>query len=59
MFFNGETKEEDLTVSEYRAFAKIHTFVRGKRAGETVKLGAVFKKNQRFFRFSVLPKVTV
>jgi len=53
----GEISEPDLTPSEYRAFLRIHTFTRGKRAGETIKAGAVFKENQRFFRFSELPKM--
>lgn len=50
--FNGTIVEEDLTPSEQRAFTKIHTFVRGNRAGQTVKQGAIFKEDQRFFRFS-------
>lgn len=45
---------EDLTPSEYRAFAKVHTLKQGKRAGETVYPGAIFKENSRFFRFSRL-----
>jgi hypothetical protein len=52
----GDVKESDLTPSEYQAFAKIHTFKRGKRKGQTVKKGAIFKENQRFFRFSLLPE---
>lgn len=50
----GEISLEDLTPSEYQAFAREHTFLRGKRAGQTVSTGAVFKENQRFFRFSSL-----
>jgi len=57
MLLRGDISESDLTPSEYRAFLRIHTFTRGKRAGETVKAGAVFKENQRFFRFSELPKM--
>jgi hypothetical protein len=56
MLLRGEIKEEDLTPSEFQAFARIHTFQRGKKAGQTVKQGAMFKENQRFFRFSVLPR---
>lgn len=51
---NGDLDEADLTPSEHRAFVKIHTFTKGKRKGQTVKLGAVFKENQRWFRFSQL-----
>lgn len=54
-FLRGEIAKSDLTPSEYRAFAREHTFVRGKRAGQTVYSGAVFKEDQRFFRFSSLP----
>jgi len=53
--FNGKLDTEDLTPSEHQAFAKIHTFVRGKRAGQTEYHGALFKENKRFFRFSLVP----
>ncbi len=53
-FVRGLITEGDLTPAEYRAFAKVHTFVRGKNAGETVRMGAAFKEGQRFFRFSEL-----
>ena len=52
-----ELAEEDLTPSEQRAFLRIHTFTRGKREGQVVKSGAIFKENQRYFRFSTLPKL--
>jgi len=52
----GEIGVDDLTPSEYQAFAKIHTFKRGKRKGQTIMKGAMFKENQRYFRFSLLPK---
>lgn len=51
---NDAVKDDDLTPSEYHAFSRIHTFTRGKRAGETLKAGAIFKENSRFFRFSLL-----
>jgi hypothetical protein len=53
----GEITEADLTPSEQIAFLKIHTFKRGKRKGQTIRRGALFKENQRYFRFSLLPKV--
>lgn len=53
-FLTGEITTEDLLPSEHRAFARIHTFVKGKRAGQTVKSGAIYKEGQRFFRFSLL-----
>ena len=54
--FSGVLDTDDLTPSELQAFSKVHTFVRGKRAGETVFKGAIFKENKRFFRFSLIPK---
>lgn len=56
MLLENQIQLLDLTPSEHRAFARIHTFKRGKRAGQTVKIGAMFKENQRFFRFSQLPR---
>jgi len=55
LFLDGSIPEADLTPAEHQAFARVHTFKRGVKAGETVKLGAVFKEGQRFFRFSTLP----
>ena len=52
MLFKGQLTEADLLPAELRAFIRIHTFVRGKRAGETEKIGAIFKEDRRFFRFS-------
>jgi Holliday junction resolvasome RuvABC endonuclease subunit len=52
MLFKGQITEADLLPAELHAFTRIHTFVRGKRAGVTVKHGAIFKEDQRFFRFS-------
>ena len=51
----GDLQLEELTPSEYQAFAREHTFVRGKRAGQTEHSGAIFKEDRRFFRFSSLP----
>lgn len=53
-FLTEQITVEDLLPSEYLAFAKVHTFVRGKRAGQTIRPGAVYKEGQRFFRFSLL-----
>jgi len=53
----GDIVESDLTPSEKQAFLRIHTFVRGKREGQTIKMGAIFKENQRYFKFSSLPKI--
>lgn len=51
----GDITEVDLTPAEQRAFSGVHTFTRGKRAGQTVRSGALFKEGKRFFRFSALP----
>jgi hypothetical protein len=56
LYLRGEVPEEDLTPAEWRAFAKVHTFKRGVKAGQIAKLGAAFKEGQRFFRFSSIPQ---
>lgn len=56
LLLRGELQLSDLTPSEHQAFAKVHTFTKGKRAGQTVEQGAMFKEDQRFFRFSQAPK---
>lgn len=55
LFFDKQVTEDELTPAEHQAFARVHTFKRGEKAGETVRLGAVFKEGQRFFRFSAIP----
>jgi len=50
----GLIGEADLTPSERHVFLRTHTYTRGKRAGETVRLGTVFREGDRFFRFSLL-----
>jgi len=54
LFLKGAILEDSLSPAEYQAFAKIHTFTKGDRAGQTVMQGAAFKENRRFFRFSQL-----
>lgn len=54
-FVRGTITEQDLTPAEYKSFARVHTFSRGKKAGETVRMGAAFKEGQRFFKFSEIP----
>ncbi len=50
----GTITVSDLTPSEYQSFAWVQTITRGKRAGETLKKGAIYKEKQRFHRFSRL-----
>jgi Holliday junction resolvasome RuvABC endonuclease subunit len=57
MLLAGTIQLSDLTPAEYQAFAKVHTFTRGKREGQTEHTGAMFKEGKRFFRFSQLPKI--
>lgn len=54
--YKEELSVSNLTPSERNAFLKIHTFTRGKREGQTIKMGALYKENQRFFRFSTLTR---
>lgn len=52
----GLIGETDLTPSEHHTFLRTHTYKRGKRAGETVKDGTLFRENDRFYRFSLLER---
>jgi len=58
LFFRGSVGTEDLTPSEHHGFARVHTYKRGAKAGETERLGAVFKEGQRFLRYSLIPRET-
>jgi Holliday junction resolvasome RuvABC endonuclease subunit len=51
-FYHGLIKESDLNPSEWQAFANKHTFKKGVKMGKTEYTGAVYKENERFFRFS-------
>lgn len=51
-FFYGCLSLEQLTVAERKQFALVHTFQRGKRAGETVKRGILYREDDRFFQWS-------
>lgn len=42
----------DLTTPEREQFLKVHTFVRGKRQGQTVKSGILHREDERFFTWS-------
>lgn len=45
---------DELTPAEFQVFLGEHTFVRGQKAGKTVKKGILAKEGDRFFRFSLL-----
>jgi hypothetical protein len=49
---DGRIRQEDLTLSEARQFTAIHTFKRGRRAGESVEKGILFREDERFFRWT-------
>lgn len=53
-FLGGYLKEDELTPAEHSSWLGVHTYVRGAKAGKTVKGGLSFKENDRFFRFSLL-----
>jgi hypothetical protein len=49
---DGVLGEHELTRTERQQFEKIHTFTRGKRAGQTVKSGILYREDERFFRWA-------
>jgi hypothetical protein len=49
---DGVVEEKELTAVERKQFRSIHTFKSGKRAGQTVKKGILFRENERFFLWS-------
>ena len=52
MFLDGLIEKVDLTPLERKQFTAIHTFKRGKRAGQTVKKGILYREDERFFRWA-------
>ena len=48
----GVVGEKDLTATECRQFRKIHTYQSGKRSGQTVKRGLLYREDDRFFRWA-------
>ncbi len=53
-FQKDRLREDELTHSEKRSFARTHTLQKGARAGQVVKKGLVFREDDRFFQFSLL-----
>ena len=51
--------EDSLSLTERQYFKKVHTFEKGKRAGETVQSGVMYRENERFFRWSQLNSTEV
>ena len=52
-FIDGHLLEADLTPTERKYFSSVHTFTKGKRAGEQAKTGVMYRENERFFRWSI------
>lgn len=53
-FYDGRLKEGGLTPTEARYFTKVHTYVRGRKVGKTIKTGVIYRESDRFFRWSQL-----
>lgn len=51
-FVEGMIPETDLTAVERQQFSYVHTFVKGAKAGITVRSGLQFREDERFFRWS-------
>jgi hypothetical protein len=50
--FDGDIQEDELDEVEQHQFTKIHTYTRGKRAGETVRSGILHREDDRFHLWS-------
>jgi len=50
--YDGVITEDDLTQTEHKYFTEVHQYVRGKKAGKTVKRGVIFREDDRFFAWS-------
>ena len=52
LLHDGVITKAELTPLEEKQFNLIHTYTRGKRAGETVERGILYREDERFFRWS-------
>jgi len=52
LHLDGVVGVEELTRTEAKQFRAIHTYKRGKRAGQTVKKGILYREDERFFRWA-------
>lgn len=55
LFYQGVLLESDLTPVEKQQFTYTHTYVRGKKAGTTVRKGLTYREEDRFFQWSLVP----
>ena len=53
-FYDGTVDEGGLTPTEARYFTKVHTYVRGRKEGKTVRKGVIYRESDRFFMWSRL-----
>jgi hypothetical protein len=53
-FYDGTLESGGLTPTESRYFTRVHTYQRGRKAGKTVKTGAIHRDQDRFFMWSRL-----
>lgn len=51
-FLDGHLTRDNLTDTEKKFFTEVQTFVKGKKAGETIYKGVSFRENERFFLWS-------
>lgn len=54
LYYDEEITDADLSPTEKRYFNKVHTYVRGKKAGKTVRSGMLYREDDRFFLWSQL-----
>jgi hypothetical protein len=52
LFHNGDIDEGGLTSTEDRYFTLVKKYIRGKKAGRTVRRGVIHREDDRFFRWS-------
>ena len=52
-FLEGSIPEDNLSTTERKYFAEVHTYTKGDRAGEVVQRGVMYRENERFFRWSL------
>jgi len=55
LFAEGVIPESELSPVERKQFLDVHTFIRGKNAGKTIKKGLLFREEDRYFRWSQAP----
>jgi Holliday junction resolvasome RuvABC endonuclease subunit len=47
--YNEEINESELDIFEFNMFCKIHVFTKGKKKGQTKKMGIIHREDERFF----------